>query len=254
MIHVVKPEPPEVLRTRGAIATRDLCADHEAGSRTFKFNKAIYAAKQVKDTLISAQHRKCAFCESFFTHTGYGDVEHFRPKAGYKQRETDELKCPGYYWLAYAWDNLLFSCQICNQRFKRNLFPIRDGRRRARSHHHKLELEQPLLIDPTLASPSEFLEFKEEYVGAIRGCLEGETTIKVLGLNHEDLVEERRKRLENLKDLVRLCDLLRRHVASSSDPSYATELYKHEQKLLAKKDANSEYVAMSRAFLSSIGV
>src|SRR5207248_2896103 len=93
--------------------------------------------------------------ESFFAHTGYGDVEHFRPKGGYKQRETDELKRPGYYWLAYAWDNLFCSCQLCNQRFKRNLFPLRDGRRRARSHTHKLDKEQPLpLTLPRWTRPS----------------------------------------------------------------------------------------------------
>ena len=58
------------------------------------------------------------FCESKVSHIAYGDVEHFRPKAGYRQRPEDPLVQPGYYWLAYEWSNLLFCCQLCNQRFK----------------------------------------------------------------------------------------------------------------------------------------
>ena len=42
----------------------------------------------------------------------HGDVEHFRPKSI-------------YWWLAFAFDNYLFSCQICNQTFKGDRFPIR---------------------------------------------------------------------------------------------------------------------------------
>ena len=77
-------------------------------------------------------------------HIAYGDVEHYRPKAGYRQDAEDPLGRPGYYWLAYEWSNLLFCCQICNQRFKRNLFPLVDPARRAETHHDDLSSEQPL--------------------------------------------------------------------------------------------------------------
>jgi hypothetical protein len=101
MILIVKPAAPDVLLTRGAAATRELCMaydsasnDYNTGTKTFDFDNSIYAAEAVKDALRDAQHKKCAFCESFFAHTGYGDIEHFRPKAGYKQREADALKRP----------------------------------------------------------------------------------------------------------------------------------------------------------------
>ena len=126
MMPVVKPAALDFLLTKGQSATRELCnaydsapQDYQSGAKTFDFDSAIYAAPAVKDALRHAQHKKCAFCESFFAHTGYGDVEHFRPKAGYKQQEADTLKRPGYYWLAYEWNNLFCSCQLCNQRFKR---------------------------------------------------------------------------------------------------------------------------------------
>jgi uncharacterized protein (TIGR02646 family) len=205
MIRVVKPPAPTSLLKRAAAATRELCEAYElapeeykSGARTFAFDSSLYASKAVKDALRDAQHKKCAFCESFFDATGYGDVEHFRPKAGYRQRQTDELKRPGYYWLAYEWANLFYSCQLCNQQFKRNLFPLKDGRRRARSHTHNLDKEEPLLVDPSRLDPADFIEFREEYAYPMNGSREGVTTIEVLGLNREALAETRRNRLKDL--------------------------------------------------------
>ena len=211
MIPVVKPAAPPVLLTRGTDAREALCAayqsapkDYRDGARTFTFDAALYAAKDVKDTLRTAQHKKCAFCESLFAHTGYGDVEHFRPKAAYKQKAEDELRRPGYYWLAYEWDNLFFSCQLCNQRFKRNLFPLKDNRRRARAHTHKLVKEQPLLVNPAEQNTAGYIDFRDEYAYAVGGCAEGQATIEILGLNREELIEVRRDRLATLKDLMQL--------------------------------------------------
>lgn len=65
-----------------------------------------------KPQLIADSHDKCAYCEAKATAVSYGDVEHFRPKAH-------------WWWLACAWENYLFSCQICNQgRFKGENFPL----------------------------------------------------------------------------------------------------------------------------------
>ena len=60
---------------------------------------------------------KCAYCEASTASVSYGDVEHYRPKSR-------------YWWLAYCLDNLLASCTLCNQRFKRASFPC-DGERMA---------------------------------------------------------------------------------------------------------------------------
>ena len=145
MIRVIKPQTaPLILRDpnkRGPKATRKLRGAYDHGTRAFTFNSDIYGAKSVKKALIKAQHDKCCFCESKITHVAYGDVEHFRPKGGYRQRPEDELEQPGYYWLAYAWTNLYLSCQLCNQRYKANLFPLKDPDRRAKSHHEDVAAE-----------------------------------------------------------------------------------------------------------------
>jgi uncharacterized protein (TIGR02646 family) len=249
MIRIVKPAAPAVLLTKGAAAREKLCEAFKNVARTFNFDKTIYAAKEVKDALLAAQHWKCAFCESFVRHISHGDVEHFRPKAGYKQKETDDLKRPGYYWLAYEWDNLFFSCQLCNQSFKQNLFPLKNGRRRARSHTHNLGKEEPLLVDPSRLDPADFIEFREERAHAVAGRLEGETTIKVLGLNRPEMMEARRRRLQTLRALRDALGLLREQVVTGPTPAQSDRLRTVEELLRASREAAGEYAAMARAFL-----
>jgi hypothetical protein len=77
------------------------------------FNSGFW--KQAKPQLKIETHNKCAYCEADTTVVAHGDVEHFRPK-------------DIYWWLAYCYDNYLFSCQICNQVYKSNKFPIRSAR------------------------------------------------------------------------------------------------------------------------------
>ncbi|MGR8934038.1 MAG: hypothetical protein ACU837_06555 [Gammaproteobacteria bacterium] len=89
------------------------------GTRKFRFDNTVYGHKTVKETLNAMQHGNCCFCESKITHISFGDVEHFRPKAGYKQNGTEKLQTPGYYWLVYDWENLLLSCERCNREYNK---------------------------------------------------------------------------------------------------------------------------------------
>ncbi len=116
MIRVDKPRTaPKILREQassGPKTTAALKKAYDSGQREFEFKSSIYAAKSVKSHLIRAQHGKCCFCESKITHVDYGDVEHFRPKSAFRQKSSDSLEKPGYYWLAYEWDNLFLSCAL----------------------------------------------------------------------------------------------------------------------------------------------
>jgi hypothetical protein len=67
--------------------------------------------KKAKNQLKKESHGKCAYCEAPTATVAHGDVEHFRPKSV-------------YWWLAYCYDNYLFSCQLCNQSFKSDNFPL----------------------------------------------------------------------------------------------------------------------------------
>ena len=67
--------------------------------------------KNSKPQLKIESSGKCAYCEADTDVVAHGDVEHYRPKSI-------------YWWLAYTYDNYLFACQICNQVYKSDNFPI----------------------------------------------------------------------------------------------------------------------------------
>ena len=119
---------------------------------------------------------------------------------------------------------MLFCCQICNQRHKRNYFPLVDAKKRARSHHDDVTKEQPLFIHPAEEDPHEFLEFNEEYLRAIGGNKRGEVTIEVLGLNRELIAERRRDVLAVLQTLIETRDLLASEFAKEPNPKWANQI------------------------------
>lgn len=199
MIRVHKPdESPRILRDRGVTLTAELCRLADGGE-PLSFDRDIYGAAEVKQVLRAAQHDKCCFCESKLGHAQFGDVEHYRPKAGAHQSATDP-SARGYYWLAYAWENLYLSCEVCNRRHKRSLFPLANPDRRVASHHraHELHIEQPMFVDPGREDPSEFIEYRRELAVPVRGNPRGAATIAALQLNRDALWERRRDRRELL--------------------------------------------------------
>lgn len=103
------------------------------------FDSSIW--KKAKSQLLAETHDKCAYCETPTAVVTFGDVEHYRPKSK-------------YWWLAYCLDNYLASCAICNQKFKKDKFLIknpglRPPRVRSNSTDSRLEtLAQSMAPDP----------------------------------------------------------------------------------------------------------
>lgn len=205
----------------------------------FEFDRALYGDPEVREALRRAQHGKCAFCEAKITHVMYGDVEHYRPKGGFMRGGS--LQRPGYYWLAYAWDNLVLACQLCNQRHKRNAFPLAGGSRRARSHRGDVAKEAPRFVHPAQEDPSAVIGFHEHVAYAVGGDRRGRETIRGLGLNRAEIRGDRERFLEKLRVI--------RDLAAAVPPSPARGA---AQRLLdeAVRD-DAEYAAMARAFLKA---
>ena len=105
----------------------------------------------------------CMYCE-----VSMGDaIEHFWPTQRYPGR-------------AFAWENYLWSCSICNSNFKGTQFP-RD------------EKGAPLLINPTDEDPSDHLEFSPT-TGKIEGTtLKGRETVRVLGFDRRGSLDRARQ-------------------------------------------------------------
>jgi uncharacterized protein (TIGR02646 family) len=178
------------------------------GERNFDFSSAIYNHDDVRDTLKKAQHDKCCYCEAKFCAAYYGDIEHFRPKGGFQQSKLHKIEKPGYYWLAYNWDNLYFSCALCNQKHKKNFFPLKDPASRVRCHKDDLRKEEPLLLDPGGTEPEQHISFRAEIAYAIDSSPEGCESIELLGLNRDPLCEDRLSHLAMLKRIFDLKQLI----------------------------------------------
>ena len=161
-----------------------------------------WGADDVRSQLWDMQYGKCCYCERKRDKKRESDIEHFRPKAKITGLPDDK---PGYWWLAYEWDNLFFSCRACNQEYKKNHFPVRDEIKRACCKGDSLEAEQAYLINPETDNPDDFILYEwlwDEQFVFIRGREErGEETIKILGLNRETLLTERGQVLDVLKNV-----------------------------------------------------
>lgn len=191
---------PNVLTIQGSTATELHKQDYLAGVRKFSFDNSIYGHFSVKELLIKIQHDKCCFCERKISAGEPGHIEHYRPKGGYKIQEKSKLFKPGYYWLAYDFDNLFLSCNRCNTSYKKNFFPLVNETKRALNHSFIIEDEDPLIINPSI-DPSPHLIFNKEILKPKNKSEKGKETITRTGLNRKALADERLSHLKPLEIL-----------------------------------------------------
>jgi hypothetical protein len=188
--------------------------------------------KTAKDRLKLDSLDKCAYCEAPTAVVAHGDVEHFRPK---------KL----YWWLAYAFDNYVFACQICNQIYKSDNFPLLHGKRLSSPRMPKIRptgakrqklatslvldasgtsdekvvalwsSEKAALLHPYLQDPEPFIRYScddaNEEVWLLASSKRGakrfvEACDEYLGLNREEL---RRLRFQHYKTFKILGDCYR---------------------------------------------
>lgn len=164
------------------------------GSRYTRFYKYLYEVFA----------GKCAYCEAVVPTLSKLRIDHYRPKGAVvddrrKAVVDGTTRHPGYYWLAYAWGNLVPACEACNTA-KGAQFPIEGPR--AFNYDDDLDREKPLLISPLAdtASPvvvEDELEFHKN--GRVRGLTKrGRETVRVCALNRADLVRDRAEHSENV--------------------------------------------------------
>ena len=215
----------------------------------FEFDAEVYGHDSVKSALIAMQHKKCAFCESKVLQVTPGDVEHFRPKAGYRQSDDDPLVQPGYYWLAYDWENLLLSCSECNRRHKKNLFPLANPAQRSGLHYRTtdIRLERTIFLDPTREDPTKVIEFNRHVPRPCpRKAKRGKAIIAGLGLDRPALNEARN---DHLRPLISLVELLNQTPVKSWGVD-------HRIALAVLRDAvlpEAQYSAMVACYFRDVG-
>lgn len=209
MRHLVKNEnsEPSILKEQGASETqkniREFTESRSKGQMKtdFKIKSSIYGDITVKDALLKLQANTCCYCESKFRDNSFGDIEHYRPKSEYKQSGDDNVHKPAYFWLAYDWNNLLVSCEVCNRVYKKTYFPLKNPEVRDDSIKSlDTQNEKPLILNPYET------EHPEEHLGFYKGIEypisdEGYATWLYCGLFRQELEEERGELYQHFKDL-----------------------------------------------------
>lgn len=208
-----EPQPATLSSDKVRTAIAEIAAIAKKRKPLSKEFVSHWGEDDVRTATWEMQHHKCCYCERKREKNRESDVEHFRPKAEVTEAVGTHR---GYWWLAYKWENLFFSCRYCNQEHKKNQFPVRDESKRAKNDKSSLVEEDGFLIDPTEKNPEDHIGFdwrKLTPPGATtstihvlaRGWTEyGEKTIEVVGLNKNDLPNERGELFLELDTLVTL--------------------------------------------------
>lgn len=263
MISVKRTAVPPLLTDPEGIwvkETQRAIAHYSIASQLKAFEHNAYSDSRLKDALKNI-FVKCAYCESVYAATSDGDIEHFRPK-GRVQGKNPET--PGYYWLSNDWDNLLLSCQHCNQSRRHQIsglddlqrqgkldqFPLSDESKRVTKPGSLDEEEQVrLLINPCKENPELHFKYDETEGVMIPVTRMGETSIEVYALQRKLLVDERKKRL---LDLLQQIKRAKRALETFNTSATAAneEVFKEEFSILKRYAApESPYAGMARFFV-----
>lgn len=195
----LKPRPfsPAVLIHNKVLVSKATIEQKVAtGTKPVSDDFPSYWLPEARKVLWEHHNHKCCYCERERDEKRESDLEHFRPKAGIQEDPAHY----GYWWLAYEWNNYLFSCKACNQEHKKNQFPLSTGGIRAMGPADNLTNENPILINPIDDNPEQFIMFDWEdsndlFVKATPTTTDlndrGKNTILIVGLNRNGLPEER---------------------------------------------------------------
>jgi len=175
--------------------------------------KGNYKDPVNKEALRKSTAGKCMYCESKIEQVSYPHVEHIKPKAKFPE-------------LKFLWDNLGFSCQICNT-----------------NKGEKYDETTPF-IDPYSENPEDHIVFLLFYLFPKQGSERGEYTIKELDLNRANLVERRKERIDKL-------NLMINAAYRTSSESLRNQAI---MELKTEADKDKEYSAITKSVLLAQGI
>jgi len=250
VIRIERIAEPAVLARLGAVWTAihegEFAEDPDGyldGSNKLAIKEHVYGHDDVRAALRAMQHSKCCYCEVGLDNYMARHVEHWRPKGAVRQdNDSPEVK-PGYYWLAYQWDNLFLACTLCNSVNKGVRFPLRNPAERARSHLDSVLRERPLLLRPDTDDPADHIEWRRDQP---RGRSDaGWATIEVIGLIRDD--DPRRTAAFKALEIGH-ARIWKMHARPEFEDDARAILDELRQAL----SADSPFCAMSRAYLATL--
>ena len=218
--------------------------------------------KKVKKSFGKISRKKCWYCESYEKRSHMA-IDHFRPKNSVEECQDH----PGYWWLAFEWQNYRYCCTLCNNLKKDEAtgetggkgehFPLLNEENRAYNLGEDIELEKPCLLDPVVASDPGLLWFSED--GSVvskynkvpypRLNTRAEISIKIYHLNCPDIREARLAASKEIAKLVK--DGNKYFLKMTEGDSNSEHAFKRVIELLIKAiRPSAEFSAAARATLS----
>ena len=171
MIKLKKRPKPQVLVDHGLQWTKELMQHYYNGTSPSECLKNRYKHKDIKHEVMLETNGKCAYCESFVTHTYPGDVEHIIPKSVYPR-------------LTFTWKNLSFVCYWCNNK-KRD----------------KVD-KNCKLLNPYKDEIEKHLHAFGPMILHINNSKRGELTHREINLNRTNLIERRIDAIFKVQNLI----------------------------------------------------
>lgn len=196
----------DVWREKAQQALDDVASCGTNEERAKKVNDHADVWQLLKDILLDAMGQKCWYCESKQIRSD-NNVDHFRPKNSVYDCDDH----PGYWWLAFDWQNYRLSCTYCNSRRrdkvnnrtggKQDYFPLLNPESRVYEPDDDIRVEQPKLLDPTKHSDPGLIWFFSDGTAVPKWaetrnttqCQRAECSIELYHLNHVDLKERRQE-------------------------------------------------------------
>jgi len=263
MISITRPAAPDFLLDPHGLWQKETIAaiTHYQNGIAESFVYKMYNDSRLKD-ILKTIFVKCAYCETVYG-AGYdGDVEHFRPKGRIKEKNPPT---PGYYWLANDWDNLLLSCQHCNQRRRHILygddklegygkldqFPLAPGTKRVvKPGDISSEEGGRLLINPCKDDPRQHLAYEDKEAVIVPLTPKGENSVKVYVLQRPILVQERKKQMLRLFKQIKIVKLLLEHMNADPSDQNRKDVFEFAfESLMNYTKAEEPYAGMCRYFV-----
>lgn len=223
---------PQQLLDR-AVAAQEKLEALPANKRAEHIKKNSKIWRDFKNYLSQMSYGKCWYSESPEAQS-HLDVDHFRPKL---EARRDEKVCdkPGYEWLAFSWDNFRLSAQLSNRPVrneeteatdgKGSWFPLVDGSPKAYWENRCIDIERPMLLDPTNAEDVRLIDVQADgRMGPSKYCYGTDKarvreSIVRLGLDLPRLKEARLRLMRNVKELTEI--LVQMQEASDDDDLFA---------------------------------
>lgn len=271
MIFIERPPVPAFLTVPNnvwTLETQEAIAHYSIPNQNTSFKFTAYKNPEIKNALRGVFGSKCAYCETKYTASSDGDIEHFRPKG----LVTGKIPAaPGYYWLSNDWENLLLSCQHCNQarrnktvgddgialidhkiaKGKLNQFPLTNPLQRVVSHLQNLQAEESLrlLLNPCIDNPEDHFEYDEEFALIKGKTLKATESIEVYVLQRQYLVKNRKEVLTYLLGAIDQAKGLLEIYNETNNSKVKTQFEKSLNILITYTGKESQYSGMCRFFV-----